>query len=266
MRGGGSSDSASSRSGWLATLAWPVTYPLRKVGVLPSPANTLEDSSGNDNGTSTAAAGEAAGGKGSGNGGISDGDRYECGHASVGGGGGGGGEGEDDEVCWREGQKRTSADVSSRVESPSAESFSAESSSVESSSTGAGSAGAEGAAGEQQQQRRIFLEFFGPVVEVFAALGLPAWLSELLTVVAAQLCPLLAAMPLLRLSPRSTEGAGGDSAGASKGLRLVNRGRRAQQFVEIVCILVPCTRRHGNTDSQFEIYIYTHRPQSKGMC
>ncbi|CAN0515544.1 unnamed protein product, partial [Ectocarpus sp. 12 AP-2014] len=121
------------------------------------------------------------------------------------------GVGEDDDVCWREG-KKAPAEVSSPVESYSAEISSVESSSVESSSTDAGNNSAEGVAAEPQQPRRIFLEFFGPVVGVFAALGLPAWLSELLTVVAAQLCPLLAAMPLLRLSPRSTKGAGGDSA------------------------------------------------------
>lgn len=212
MGGGGSSGSASPPSGWLSTLAWPVTYSLRKVRVLSSPANTSEDSFGNDHGASAAAAGEAGGGKGSGgDGGGSDDDRHECGHASV--GGGGGGVGQDDEVCWREG-KKAPAEVSSPVESYSAERLSAESSSVESSSIDAGISGAEGAAGEPQQQRRIFLEFFGPVVGLFAALGLPAWLSELLTVVAAQLCPLLAAMPLLRFSPRSTKGAGGDSAGA----------------------------------------------------
>ncbi|CAM9809847.1 unnamed protein product, partial [Ectocarpus sp. 12 AP-2014] len=206
--GGGSSVSASPPSGWLSTLAWPVTYSLRKVGVLSSPANPSQNSSGNDHGASAAAAGEAAIGKGSGgDGGGSDDDRHECDHAPVGGGGGdGGGVGEDDEVCWREG-KKAPAEVSSPVESSSAES-----SSVESSSTDAGNSGAEGVAGEPQQQRRIFVEFFGPVVGVFAALGLPAWLSELLTVVAAQLCPLLAAMPLLRLSPQSTKGAGGDSA------------------------------------------------------
>ncbi|CAM9673939.1 unnamed protein product, partial [Ectocarpus sp. 13 AM-2016] len=208
--GGGSNVSASPPSGWLSTLARPVTYSLWKVGVLSSPANTAEYSSGNDHGASAAAAGEAAGGKGSGGyGGGSDVDRHECGHAPV--GGDGGGVGEDDEVCWREGKKAL-AEVSSPVGSYSSEKFSAGSSSVESSSTDAGNSGAEGAASGPQQQRRIFLEFFGPVVGVFAALGLPAWLSELLTVVAAQLCPLLAAMPLLRLSPRSTKGAGGDSA------------------------------------------------------
>ncbi|CAM9896471.1 unnamed protein product, partial [Ectocarpus fasciculatus] len=210
--GGGRSDSASPPSGWLSTLAWPVTYSLRKVGVLSLPANTPGGYSGNGGGTSTAAAAEAEGG--SGDGGVSDSERHECGHASVGGdggGGGGGGEEGDDEVCWREG-KKASAEGSSPAESFSAESFSAESSSVKSFSTDDGSSGAEWAAGEPQQQRRIFLEFFGPVVGVFLALGLPAWLSELLTVVAAQLCPLLAAMPLLRLSPRSTKGAGGDSA------------------------------------------------------
>lgn len=65
-----------------------------------------------------------------------------------------------------------------------------------------------------EEPRRLFLEFYGPVVGVFAALGFPAWLAEFSTVVAAQLCPLLAAMPLLRLSSRGVgEGHSSESAG-----------------------------------------------------
>ena len=62
-----------------------------------------------------------------------------------------------------------------------------------------GSDGAGEDAGNQK--RRIFLEFYGPIVGVFSAVGFPAWLAELATVAATQLCPLLAAAPLLRLNP-----------------------------------------------------------------
>ncbi len=72
----------------------------------------------------------------------------------------------------------------------------------------AGTDAGSGAGGEKEERRRLFLEFYGPIVAAFVALGLPAWLAELLTVIAAQLCPLLCAMPLLRLSSRAVVGAG----------------------------------------------------------
>lgn len=82
---------------------------------------------------------------------------------------------------------------------------------------GDGDAPSSEAADEGEKKRRLFLEFYGPIVGVFSALGFPAWLSELLTVVATQLCPLLAAMPLLRLSSRGGGGGRGDGDGGGAG-------------------------------------------------
>lgn len=66
-----------------------------------------------------------------------------------------------------------------------------------------------GEGGEKEAEeapKRIFLEFYGPIVGIFLAMGLSARTSELLTVLAAQACPLLAAAPLLRLSLASGVG------------------------------------------------------------
>lgn len=60
----------------------------------------------------------------------------------------------------------------------------------------------------QQQPRRLFLEFFGPVVGFFLWLGFSNRGAELMTVAATQLCPLIAAAPLLRLSTRAVDGSG----------------------------------------------------------
>lgn len=63
------------------------------------------------------------------------------------------------------------------------------------------SSGSQSGAGKESP-RRLFLEFYGPVVGVFAGLGCPAWAAEVLTVIFAQVCPLVAAAPLLHLSTR----------------------------------------------------------------
>lgn len=78
--------------------------------------------------------------------------------------------------------------------------------------------------GKEEAPKRIFLEFYGPIVGIFLAMGLSARTSELLTVLAAQACPLLAAVPLLRLSLASGVGGGSDGTEIS-GLGTVGEGK-----------------------------------------
>lgn len=67
--------------------------------------------------------------------------------------------------------------------------------------------------------RRLFLEFYGPVVELFKSMGLRQWTAELLTTLAAQLCPLLTAAPLLRLSARPVDGSETAGGRQCRGMR-----------------------------------------------
>lgn len=84
--------------------------------------------------------------------------------------------------------------------------------------SGGKSKGGGSADSGDEQPRRLFLEFFGPVVAVFSALGFSTRMAEWLTMMAVQACPLLAAMPLLRLSSRRTVGGddGGENATAGR--------------------------------------------------
>lgn len=69
-----------------------------------------------------------------------------------------------------------------------------------------GNGGGTGAGSERG--RRLFLEFYGPIVGFFASMGFSAWVAELLTMVATQICPLLCAAPLLRMSTRRVDSRG----------------------------------------------------------
>lgn len=86
----------------------------------------------------------------------------------------------------------------------------------------------------EETPKRMFLEFYGPIVGIFLAMGLSARTSELLTVLAAQACPLLAAAPLLRLSLASGVGGGhgdgADGAGIS-GLGTVGKDKASYMYV-----------------------------------
>jgi len=56
------------------------------------------------------------------------------------------------------------------------------------------------AQGGEAKPRRLFQELYGPIVGIFVALGFSVWLSELMTVLATNMCPILAIVPLLRLT------------------------------------------------------------------
>ncbi|CAM9923702.1 unnamed protein product [Pylaiella littoralis] len=236
--GGGGGGSGSS--GWFYMLASPVRYCLGTVENASSSVARilLGDSSGDDDrsdpdlgGGVTAAAAPAAapaGGPGVGteerarrkegggdgsdndNGGHKDGfgaeapEEQEEQEGRRGGDGSGGSRWREEEAQNQRGSERFP---------PAGGSFSAAKSSSAASISGDGDAPSSAAATDGGDKRRLFLEFYGPIVGVFSALGSPAWLAELLTVVATQLCPLLAAMPLLRLSTRGDRGGGGRGDG-----------------------------------------------------
>lgn len=69
-----------------------------------------------------------------------------------------------------------------------------------------GNGGGTGAGSERGG--RLFMEFYGPIVGFFASMGFSTWVSELLTLVATQICPLLCAAPLLRMSTRRVHSRG----------------------------------------------------------
>lgn len=79
-----------------------------------------------------------------------------------------------------------------------------------------GDGGSEAGAGGERGGRRLFLEFYGPVVGFFSAFGFPSWVAELLTVAATQICPLLCAAPLLRMSTRGVDSRGNAGNGNSR--------------------------------------------------
>lgn len=103
-------------------------------------------------------------------------------------------------------------------------------------------------------QRRLFLEFYGPLVGLFLRMGWSNRTAELLTVVATQLCPLLAASPLLRLNMRTVVSSGntgsclGFGVRVSHAIKVLPTGAFALPF-SVVFFQCKFERYQGNTDS-----------------
>lgn len=73
--------------------------------------------------------------------------------------------------------------------------------------------GYEGRGQEKEPPRRLFMEFYGPIVTFFLWLGLRNSVAEFMTVLVTQLFPLVTVSPLLRLNTRRVDNSG--SAGSS---------------------------------------------------